>query len=362
MNLFTGSTKQPNWLPAGPALVCVLEISGQLYEHVATAVAAAGAQLVHQIPPETAVAAVLIGPDVLMDRRKVAEILSHQSCPLILVGHSLAESELWAKAARERIHHVVSLPEGTAWLAEFLNTLQDRTERGSVVAVIGGCGGAGASTAAGMLALKASREKIRTLLVDADPWGFGLEGALSSDPVEGLHWHELSQSVGVLNSQQFSAALPQIAHCSVLGFGRAAQAAQQLNPALVIEVLEAARRAFELIVIDVGRMAKNLETFCESADQVLCLVPATVPAMLSVHRMLPMLPRSTKLVVRRPAPEGLDAELIAESLGLPLVGEMPKLRGVSAAAAQGRLSDCASNRALGKLFSRTLSTLKDVRR
>ena len=60
--------------------------------------------------------------------------------------------------------------------------------RGAAVAVVGGCGGAGASVLAAALAVTAVRHGGRALLVDCDPLGGGLDLVLGAEHVAGLRW------------------------------------------------------------------------------------------------------------------------------------------------------------------------------
>jgi secretion/DNA translocation related CpaE-like protein len=80
----------------------------------------------------------------------------------------------WAAAVAIGAQHVLKLPEREGELirelAEAGEAARDDGPRGEVVAVIGGCGGAGASLFAAAVAHAAGE----ALLVDLDPWGGGL--------------------------------------------------------------------------------------------------------------------------------------------------------------------------------------------
>ena len=67
--------------------------------------------------------------------------------------------------------------------------------RGEVVAVIGGCGGAGASLFAVALAQAATD----ALLVDLDPWGGGIDLLVGGEATPGLRWPDLALQGGRLN-------------------------------------------------------------------------------------------------------------------------------------------------------------------
>jgi Mrp family chromosome partitioning ATPase len=82
-----------------------------------------------------------------------------------------AATATWAAAIAVGAQHVLRLPEQEGELirelAEAAGSARDDGLRGEVVAVIGGCGGAGASSFAVALAQAATD----ALLMDLGPWG-----------------------------------------------------------------------------------------------------------------------------------------------------------------------------------------------
>ncbi|WP_394940040.1 septum site-determining protein Ssd [Psychromicrobium sp. YIM B11713] len=331
--------------------------SEEVRAQVELAVAAAGAQLTSEIS-SPAPAVILIGMEELSasDWRRAA-------APVLLIGSEHEEAELWSAAAEYGIDRVVPLPKAKLWLAEFLNSVQQRGRGARVIAILGGCGGAGASTLAALLAAGLSNDGRSCLLLDGDPWGFGLERALSPYPAPGLSWQDLAQSSGSFNPRQLAAALPELAGCRVLGFGGTEWSIKE-SPARVLQrtsmpVLEAARSAFDLVLLDVGRLDELRRSLCAQADLLLILLPATLQAVLATRRLLHgVAAEHCFAVVRLPAPEGLDAQLIAESLGLPLLGSLARIRGLGGYAEQGELTDLAGHRSLRKLRGSMLSVLE----
>lgn len=361
----------PEWVPRSFAPVCLLTGVPALRDQIIGIVAAAGAELIDELPAGGAVSAILIGSDVLAERTANPGLRQRRGCPRLLVGAPGDErTDLWQLAADDGIDHVVPLPEGAIWLAEFLNGLQTGPELGRAVAVIGGCGGAGASTTAALLALRSVAQGHRTLLVDGDPWGAGIEYFLESEPPAGLTWFDLQQSAGTLSPIQFAAALPHLAGCSVLGFGPVpvgigetpSSWRAELPPDVIASVLEAALRAFEIVIIDVARSAELLQLFSHRVDILICQSTAGLTGVLAVRKLVPALPTTVQLVVRGPCPEGVDAELVAESLGLPLLGEVPHLRNVGRFADRGALAELTNRRGVRRLFEGLLRTLEKAGR
>ncbi len=72
----------------------------------------------------------------------------------------------------------------------------------------GGRGGAGASVLAGGLAVTAARRGLRTLLIDADPLGGGVDLVLGWESLDGLRWPSLSQASGRVQPAALVDALP----------------------------------------------------------------------------------------------------------------------------------------------------------
>lgn len=89
-------------------------------------------------------------------------------------------------------------------LAEAAETVRDTALRGQVVAVIGGCGGAGAS----WFSVALARVATDALLVDLDPWGGGIDLLLGAEGVSGLRWPDLAVQGGRLNFSAVREALP----------------------------------------------------------------------------------------------------------------------------------------------------------
>ncbi|WP_427015561.1 septum site-determining protein Ssd [Pseudarthrobacter sp. P1] len=343
------------WIPGSRASVLLVTGSAELQGEVARASAAAAVELSIAGSVQAAAgewgraAAVLLGADV---RGRG----SSRAGPTIMVGLG-GDGALWERAAEAGVDRVAVLPQGAEWLAEFLGQLCDPSAEGHVLGVVGGCGGAGASTLSVLLAVRAAALGIRTLLVDADEWGGGLDVALAAEEVPGLRWPDLLNASGTINPGQLAAALPVVAGCSLLSWGpHAADPARaaRLEDAGA-EVLRAARRGYELVVVDVGRTPRSLATLGRHCDEFLLVVPTQLRPAVAAARLLAELPPvPTRLVVRGRMREGLDAELIGASVGVPVAAVLPHLRGLAQAGENGRLADAASSRPVRRAVSALL--------
>ncbi len=132
------------------------------------------------------------------------------------------QRDMWRFAVEVGAEHVVELPEGERWLIESFRARADGPVRdGRVTGVIGGTGGVGTSTFAINLAVTANRRVLRTLVVDADAWGGGLELVVGAEDVAGARWCALRQVRGHLPAGHLDAALPRFGDVSVLSCSRA---------------------------------------------------------------------------------------------------------------------------------------------
>src|SRR5690606_16343574 len=110
---------------------------------------------------------------------------------LVLAGLGPPSREALQWAVALGAEQAVELPTAEAWLVDRLSRAAERgvaARPGRVLAVVGGRGGAGASVLATATAVVSARSGDRTLLVDCDPLGGGLDLVLGAEEVTGLRW------------------------------------------------------------------------------------------------------------------------------------------------------------------------------
>jgi secretion/DNA translocation related CpaE-like protein len=253
------------------------------------------------------------------------------------------------------------LPDAAGWLAEYLSHSSDPVSAGHVLGVIGGCGGAGASTAAILLAAQAARDGLQTLLIDGDAWGGGLELLVAAEEAPGLRWPDLAAASGSINPGQLEDSLPGIAGFSLLSWaaGPAMDGLPDMTGATQA-VLEAARSGYRLTIIDVGRSLESISSFAWSCDEILVTVPAQLRATVATTQLIHELPGAgTSLLIRGQLRNGLDAQMIAESIGYPLAAHVPELKNAVAAAERGRVLELGSNRKVRRFTHHVLERLAE---
>jgi len=211
---------------------------------------------------------------------------------------------------------------------DVLTAAVDGSADASLVAVVGGAGGAGASCLAVGIAFEACRRGQRVLLVDGDPMAGGLDVLLGIEHVAGLRWPDLGTRDGPMTAHALADALPEVDGVRVLSCGRDFAT----NETPVAQVLAAAMRGFDLVVCDVARHvdARGLEMVTRAALTVV-VVPTDIRGVSGAQAVLRRLRPVTSAVTlvtsaRRP---GLSVDAIEDALETPVIGRLrldPHLR------------------------------------
>lgn len=251
---------------------------------------------------------------------------------VLLLGLDLDDCDVWVRGVQLGAEQVLFLPDAQAWL---LDRIADAVEGVDVpaltVAVLGGRGGAGASTLACALAITGARAGHRTMLIDADPLGGGLDVLLGGESAGGLRWPDLAGSRGRVSGAELAGALPSLHSLTALSWDRGDSLV--IRPETMRSVLAAARRRGGLVVLDLPRhLDPAAAQALEQADTGLLVVPAELRAMAAAGRVVAaarMRLADLRAVIRFPGPVGLRGEEIARGLGLVLAGELPREPGLT---------------------------------
>jgi secretion/DNA translocation related CpaE-like protein len=337
--------------PPGRPRVLVMVSEPDLLDAVLRLAAAAGCEIERVVDPLQARCSWMEAPIVLLDddaaQRCATAGLTRREGVLVVV---LAEppTQVWQHAVAVGAAHVLSLPDAEAWLvrtlAEAMESLESGRRTGAAVAVVGGCGGAGASVLAAALAVTAVRDGCRALLVDCDPLGGGLDLVLGAEHVAGLRWPEIDVGSGHVPAAAWHAALPAPPIPGRADGGLALLSCDRSphgpTAAAVAAVVDAGRRAGETVVCDLPRYPTEAAiTALGAADLTVLVVPAEVRASAAAARVAAVLAEhggSTRLVVRGPAPGGIEAAEISRALDLPLLVAMRPEPGLARAVEAGR--------------------------
>jgi secretion/DNA translocation related CpaE-like protein len=257
---------------------------------------------------------------------------------VLVVTRDGRRPEVWQHALAIGAEDVVTLPAGEVDLRDRLaDTVDGAGRAASTIAVLGGCGGAGASILAAALATVAARRGRRVLLIDGDPLGGGLDLVIGLERAEGLRWPDLAGTVGRVSAPSLRTALPAVKELALMSWDRGQELTIRAD--IMREVLAAGQRGNDLVVIDLPRrLDPAAQEALTAATTAILVVPAEVRAIAAATRVktgIAPLCQDLRLVVRAPGVSGIDARSVASTLGLDLLGSMKSDPAVSESVDRG---------------------------
>jgi secretion/DNA translocation related CpaE-like protein len=298
----------------------------QLRDELDRVAAAVGLRVVHaggsSVSRKTWSAAAAVVLDAVAADRCGRAALPRRTHVTVLTGIA-PSTTTWAAAVAAGAERVLTMPEQEddliRGLAEAAESARDAGLRGDVVAVVGGCGGGGASLFAAAMSLAATD----ALLVDLDPWGGGIDLLLGCEMAAGLRWPDLALQGGRLVWPAVREALPR--HCGV-SFLSGTRRGYELEAGPIDAVVDAGRRGGVTVVCDLPRrLTDATQAALDAADLVVVVSPCDVRACAASAAMAPVLAAinpNLGLVARGPSPGGLRAAEVADITGLPLLASM----------------------------------------
>ncbi|SDG42237.1 helicase/secretion neighborhood CpaE-like protein [Sinosporangium album] len=332
----------------------------ELLDDLLRIAAAAGAELtvahaaVHAKPFWSRAPVVVVGDDMA---DAVAAMAPPARDRVLLVTREHDDPASWRRCVAVGAQGVLELPDAERRLVdEFADAVEPVTRAGVTVCVIGGRGGAGASVLAASLAVSASRKRLRTLLVDADPLGGGIDALMGQESAEGARWSDLVAREGRISFTALHAALPSFGELAVLAFHRGHAA--QIPAEAMRSVLHAGQRGFDLVVIDLPRhLDLAAAEALARAGTTLLVVTADVRGVLAGAQVLACLQQHTR-DVRAVVREGvLDKTVVCDSLGIPHAGVLPDQPRLAMALNRGSPPPLGTRTPLGRLCVSFLGTL-----
>ncbi|MEU0302397.1 septum site-determining protein Ssd [Streptomyces sp. NPDC006175] len=245
---------------------------------------------------------------------------------VMLVGRDQKDPDVWRHAVEIGAEYVLRLPASESWLVDQIaNAVEGVGRPALTVGVMGGRGGSGASTLACALAVTAARSGRRTMLIDGDPLGGGIDVLLGGEESEGLRWPDFARSKGRLGGGALEESLPALHGLRVLSWGRDDEVT--VPPQAMRSVLAAARRLGGVVVVDLPRRFDDSVTEAlAQLDVGLMVVPGELRAVAAAQRVASVARTALedlRVVTRGPYTAGLDEQWLARTLGLPLVGDLP---------------------------------------
>jgi len=282
---------------------------------------------------------------------------------LTVVGSDSRDVALWRDAARLGAEHVVILPDGHCWLIDFF-ALARSARAALIVGVLGAHENAGASTLAVALALAGARAGLTTMLVDADPFGGGIEVPLvhqargrapagggtepagtwpagSTGQVPASSWRGAPERGGPRRFTELAdvdrpggeddaiglprdALTPRRPELVAVGWDNADAA--PIPPRTMAALLSSARRSTDLVVVDLPRQPDPAaRAALELVSTVMCVVRASHRAIAAADRVCAWARQGcedVRVVARTGGSDRLSPQLIADVLEAPLAGQL----------------------------------------
>ena len=251
---------------------------------------------------------------------------------------------------------VVVVPSNVRWLSGAVADLRRRPSgSGRVICVTGGSGGVGTSTLAAGLAFAAARSGQRSVLVDLDPGGAGLDLLVGAERVDGWRWPRLVAARGHLGD--LSDQLPCVDGVELLSMSRGAEAIAP-EPEAVQAVLGALATSHQLTVVDVPRhLAGDQVEPLSSVAAWLLVVRNDLRGVAAGRERLPMLESAgvhPGLVVRTGRSRRIDPQSVAEGVGADLCAVLPEETSLLLAAERGDPPGRSRRSPLGQVARRLL--------
>ncbi|WP_206679953.1 septum site-determining protein Ssd [Aeromicrobium phoceense] len=265
---------------------------------------------------------------VLVDARSLEALLAvdlPRRDEVVVVAEDPREA--WRPALDLGARDVLADHEDAAIVGALVRAL-DGSGEACAIAVVGACGGVGASTLAAATAGLAARRDLRPVLVDGDPMGGGLDLVTGAEAVDGSRWNDLDGAVGHVGAAELVENLPVHRGLALVSFGRAGRPVHGSAP-----VISAAMRGFDVVVADVPRHLDDLgrELVSRSVLTVV-VVPRRLRGLVAARALVDRLASwsGAVAIVTRPAPSGMPAAAVGKELGLPVLADLGTSRRLAA--------------------------------
>jgi len=269
---------------------------------------------------------VLVGVDTA---RALARLAPPRRAGVHVVGRGGVPDDVFRTALALGAENVAELPRSAGWLTELLADLGDSRPVGSVtLGVIGGSGGAGATTFACALGQMAARSG-PAVVIDADPLGPGVDRVLGLDGHDGVRWDALCQTTGRFSGRSLRDSLPRRDQLGVLTWYSGPQGS--LQAFAVRNAIAAAQRGHDTVVLDLPRAVDPLvEEMVARCDRVYVLTVPTVAGLASTVRLCSRFRDASPLrIVLRGNDVSPDA--VARLTSVPVAAQMGDQRGLEEA-------------------------------
>jgi secretion/DNA translocation related CpaE-like protein len=348
----------------GQATVMVATADPELLDQVLSVTAVVGVEPLVVTDPGllrphwTSASMLLLGVD--QAARVAALGLPRRAEVYLVAGEqtSAAQAQQWSMRLGAA---VISLPASAGWLSDALADISGTGDGvGSLVCVLGGSGGVGASTLASGLAFVAARASHRTMLIDADARSGGLDLLLGAERTAGWRWPRLAAARGHLGD--LTNQLPSVEGVDLLSMARAESTpGWELQAEQLKSVLRSAMRSHEITVVDLPRtLGAAAWEALRRAKLAVLLVRDDLRGVATGREVVRELEGRCDylgLVVRQGRARLLEPTLVATGVGLPLLGSFVDDPALILAAERGDPPARSARSALARLCRHLLGDL-----
>jgi secretion/DNA translocation related CpaE-like protein len=348
----------------GQTTVVVASADSELLDHVLSATAVVGVEpLILSDPGQlrehwATAAMLLLGVD---QATRVAVLGLPRRADVYLVAGERTSAAQAQQCAIRLGAAVLSLPTSAGWLSGALAEISGKSQgAGSLVCVVGGSGGVGASTLASGLAFVAARTSQRTMLIDADPRSGGLDLLMGAERTAGWRWPRLATARGHLGD--LTGQLPTVEGVDLLSMARGDSTLRgELQAEQLKSVLQSAMRSHEITIVDLPRtLGAAAGEALRRAKLAVLLVRDDVGGVAAGREVVRDLAGGSDrlgLVVRRGRLRLLEPQLVATGVGLPLLGSFVDDPALVLAAERGEPPARSARSALARLCRQLLGGL-----
>ncbi len=179
-----------------------------------------------------------------------------------------------------------------------VRAIRDGGSMGHVIAVIPASGGAGATTLAAAVAVRAAAAGREVVAVDLDVFGGRLDVVLGVEQEPGWRWDRLQDVAGIVDGVGLARELPRLGSISVLAGGprpdsesRSPTGAAGAADRRLRDVVAGLSRAHDVTVLDLGRDASVVGAIAPLVDDWVVVVGTRVPQLASAAVTVPLLRR-----------------------------------------------------------------------
>ena len=193
-----------------------------------------------------------------------------------------------------------------------------------VIGVVAGSGGVGASAFSAALAVRAAATGRRTVCLDGDRLGGGLDVTFGLEQEPGLRWPDLADARGRVDGPELLRRVPTVDGVAVVSFDRVRPCTP--TDEACAQVVDALRSCCDLVVLDLPRPGAALSAALTTlADTLVLLAGDGVRALAAASTAAAALAPEHEhvwLALRSGPRAGGLAESVGEALDLPVLSEV----------------------------------------